>query len=432
MIQRGRDRVKQRSEGVGGSRFGDGRSPETAVTVSALNWAVRRSLEGRFRRDLWIRGEVANWTVSPAGHRYFSLRDQRQDATLPCVLFQSDAWRLPIDPENGMEVFVRGRPTLYEKQGRFQLRAGSIETAGEGLWRVAFERLRRRLAAEGLLDPGRKRSLPPLPRRIGVVTSRKGAAVHDVISVIRRRAPWVDIVVRHCRVQGEGAALEVRNALEYLAGWSASSGRPLDAIILGRGGGSAEDMWCFNEEAAVRAVAKSPVPVICATGHETDVTLCELVADVRAPTPSAAAEVAVPDIRRVRSSLDSAGSNLAVQLRKLVRRGHDQSSSVAGRLSAAARHALNVSKVRLAGAERRLPAGVGRTLDRSEGRVAALAGALTALSPLEVLARGYAAATALDGRRLRSIRDFEAGQRFRLRVSDGRVGATADAVEPQG
>ncbi|WP_419940139.1 exodeoxyribonuclease VII large subunit [Candidatus Palauibacter sp.] len=413
----------------GAAEVRDGRSPEGAITVSDLNAAARGTLEKRFG-DLWVRGEVTNWTRSSAGHRYFSLRDQERDASVACVFFRGDAWRLPADPEDGMEVFVHGRPTLYARQGRFQLRVRAIEAAGEGLWRIAFERLRRELAAEGMLDPERKRALPAFPRRVGVVTSRKGAALHDIITVLKRRAPWVGIVVSHCRVQGEGAAGEVRAALQRLADWGAGSpDRKLDAIILSRGGGSMEDLWCFNEEMAVRAVASSPVPVICAIGHEVDVTLCELVADVRAPTPSAAAELAVPDVRSVRVSLDTAGRGLARGLRRLITRGSDRVEAVAQRLPVSAGHARDVAKLRLATMAARLPAGMERVLARSRTRLAGLAAALDALSPLETVARGYAVATDLEGRRLTRIDDFTPRQRFRLRVEGGQVAATADAVE---
>lgn len=407
----------------------DGRSPEGAVTVSDLNEAARGTLEKRFG-ELWVRGEVTNWTRSSVGHRYFSLRDQAHDASVACVFFRGDAWRLPADPEDGMEVFVHGRPTLYARQGRFQLRVRAIEAAGEGLWRIAFERLRRQLAAEGMLDPERKRPLPAFPRRVGVVTSSKGAALHDIITVLRRRAPWVEIVVRHCRVQGEGAAGEVRGALQRLAEWGEGGPeRELDAIILSRGGGSMEDLWCFNEETAVRAVATSPVPVICAIGHEVDVTLCELVADLRAATPSAAAELAVPDIRSVRASLDTTGHGLARGLRRLITRGNDRVEALAHRLPASAGYVRDVAKLRLDSLAARLPVGMERVLSGSSARLASLAAALDALSPLETVARGYAVATDLEGRRLTRIDHFRPSQRFRLRVQGGRVAATADTVE---
>lgn len=408
----------------------DGRSAETAISVSALNEATRRMLEDRVPR-LWVRGEVAKWTVSPAGHRYFSLRDQDEEARVDCVFFQGDAWRLPADPEVGIEVFAFGQPTLYPKQGRFQLVVRSLETAGEGLWRIAFERLRRLLEAEGLLAPERKRVIPPFPRRIGVVTSRKGAALQDVLTVLRRRSPWVDVVVRDCRVQGEGAAFEIRDALARLAEWGGRDAeRALDAIILTRGGGSSEDLWCFNDEVVVRAVAACPVPVICAVGHEVDVTLAELVADLRAPTPSVAAELAVPDVREMRASLDVAGVGLARGLRRLVTRGRDRTRAAERRLPRAARRALEASQTRLGSLERRLPVGVERALGLSRARLAAIAGRLDTLSPLKTMARGYSVATSLEGGVRTQLNDFEIGGQFRLRVLGGSVEATTDRVEP--
>ncbi len=407
----------------------DGRSPETAISVSALNEGTRRMLEDRVPR-LWVRGEVASWTVSHAGHRYFSLRDGDEDARVDCVFFQGDAWRLPADPEVGTEVFALGQPTLYTKQGRFQLLVRSLETAGEGLWRVAFERLRRLLEAEGLLAPERKRALPAFPRRIGIVTSRSGAALHDVLTVLRRRSPWVDVIVRHCRVQGEGAALEIRDAIARLADWGGRDARgPLDTIILTRGGGATEDLWCFNEEIVVRAVATCPVPVICAIGHEVDVTLAELVADLRAPTPSAAAELAVPDVREYRESLDVIGVDLARGLRRLVTRGRDRVRGAERRLPRAVERTLESSQARLGMVARRLPGGVERALGASRGRLGAIAGRLDALSPLKTMARGYSVATDMSGSLLTRVEDFELEGRFRLRVLGGSVDATTDRVE---
>lgn len=377
----------------------DGSGPETAISVSALLGATRRLLEDRVPR-LWIRGEVAEWKVSSQGHRYFSLRDDR--ARVSCVMFQGDAWRLPTDPDVGMDVMVFGQATVYEAQGRFQVIVREIETAGEGLWRIAFERLRRTLDAEGLLAPDRKRPIPGFPTRIGIVTSKKGAALHDVLTVLRRRSPWVEILVCDCRVQGEGAAGEIRRALERVSGHGG-----VDAIILTRGGGSMEDLWSFNDEVAVRAVAACPVPVICAVGHEVDVTLAELVADLRAPTPSVAAELAAPDVRALRRRLGSAAEGLSGGLRRQVTWGRE--------------------RARRAGAG--LERGAARALESGRARLRTEAGRLEALSPLATLARGYAVATDLDGRLLARVGNFDPGRPFRLRLRDGTIRATAEDVE---
>ncbi|MCG8468162.1 MAG: exodeoxyribonuclease VII large subunit [Gemmatimonadetes bacterium] len=377
----------------------DGRTRETAISVAALNGATKRLLEDRVPR-LWVRGEIASWRRAASGHRYFSLRDD--EAQVDCVLFQGDAWRLPADPEDGMEVTVFGQPTLFAQRGRFQLVARSLEAVGEGLWRLAFERLRRSLAADGLLAPERKRPLPRFPRRLGVVTSLHGAALRDVLTVLRRRSPWVDVLVHDCRVQGEGAAFDIRDALERM-----SRVEPLDAVILTRGGGSTEDLWCFNEEVAVRAVAACRVPVVCAVGHEIDVTLAELVADVRAPTPSVAAELAAPDIAGLRAGLDRQASSLERGLR----RGVDQ------------------GRARLRRLRRQLPRRIERTLSDGRRRVGALSGRLDALSPLATLARGYSVATSPDGRLLSGPDAFRVGDPFRLRARGAVVGARVEEVE---
>jgi exodeoxyribonuclease VII large subunit len=387
--------------GAQDDRPGDGRSRERPVTVSALNATAKDLLEGTFR-PLWVIGEIANWHVAASGHRYFSLRDA--GAQIQCVLFQGDSWRLPTDPEEGMEVCAFGQPTLYPQGGRYQLIVRMIEARGEGLWRLAFERLRRKLAGEGLLDPARKRRLPALPRRIGVVTSRDGAALRDVLSVVRRRAPWTDVLVRDCRVQGEGAGLEICSALETLG-----SEPSLDLIILTRGGGSVEDLWAFNEEPVARAVAGCPIPVISAVGHEVDITIVDLVADLRAPTPSAAAELAVPDKDALRTRMRRMSASLVTGLRRRGKHGVDRARRL----------------------DERLRTTMGRRFERDGSRLARLARTLDALSPLDTLRRGYAVPLAPDGHILRRVGMFERGGAFRLRLIDGTVHCTADRSEPE-
>lgn len=381
-------------------RLPDGGSADRPVPVSTLNAAARDLLEATFA-PLWVLGEVTNWSVAASGHRYFSLRDDR--AQIQCVLFQGDAWRLPTDPEEGMEVTAFGRVSLYPQRGRYQLIVREIQAKGEGLWRLAFERLRRKLQDEGLLDPARKRALPRVPRRIGIVTSRDGAALRDILTIVKRRAPWTSVLVRDCRVQGEGAGGDIRAALEVLG-----SHPGVDLIILTRGGGSVEDLWCFNEEGVARAVAACPIPVISAVGHEVDVTIVDLVADVRAPTPSAAAELAVPDREDLRTRVQALSAGLATGLRRRARDGATRASRFEERLKAFMRHRL----------------------DRDGGRWLRLAERLNALSPLHTLRRGYAVPLAPDGRVLRTTDMFEVGGEFRLRVSDGTVHSRSERVEP--
>jgi len=377
-----------------------GRRPETALPVSEVNAAARELLEESFP-PLWVAGEIANWRQVGSGHCYFSLRDE--DAQISCVMWRRNARRLPTEPEEGMEVCAHGQISLYEVRGTYQLMVRELQARGEGLWRLAFEKLKKKLAAEGLLDDARKRPVPRVPSRVAVVTSRSGAALRDVVSVIRRRAPWTDVLVSHCRVQGEEAAPEIVAALERV-------GRrdDVDVVILTRGGGSVEDLWAFNEEPVARAVAASPIPVISAVGHEVDVTIADLVADVRAPTPSAAAEVAVPEAETLRAEVRGLAGSLADGLRSRVRRGRERARRGSERLVESAR----------------------RRLERARGRTERLGARLDALSPLGTLRRGYAVPTDEEGRVLRRREMFEGRERFRLRVVDGRVEARIEDVEP--
>lgn len=377
-----------------------GRDPESALPVSEINAAARELLEESFP-PLWVAGEIANWRQVSSGHCYFSLRDE--DAQISCVMWRRNARRLPTEPEEGMEVCAHGQVSLYEARGAYQLMVRELRARGEGLWRLAFERLKKKLSAEGLLDDARKRPTPRVPARVAVVTSRSGAALRDVVSVIRRRAPWTDILVADCRVQGEEAAPEIVAALERV-------GRrdDVDVAIVTRGGGSVEDLWAFNEEPVARAVADSPIPVISAVGHEVDVTIADLVADVRAPTPSAAAEVAVPAQEALRAEVAGLATSLAEGLRSRVRRGRDRAGRCAERL---------VSAVR-------------RRLERARGRTERLGARLDALSPLATLRRGYAVPTDAEGRVLRRRKSFEGVERFRLRVVDGRIESRVENVEP--
>ncbi len=376
-----------------------GASPETALPVAELNAAAREVLEESFP-PLWVVGEIADWTRAQSGHCYFSLRDET--AQLSCVMWRRHARDLPTEPEEGMEVCAFGEVSLYEARGDYQLLVRRMEARGEGLWRLAFERLKKKLAAEGLLDAERKRPLPRVPVRVGVVTSRTGAAVRDVVSVVRRRAPWTRILVSDCRVQGEEASGEVVEALERLVRHG-----DVDVIVVTRGGGSVEDLWAFNEEEVARAIAGCPVPVVSAVGHEVDVTIADLVADRRAPTPSAAGEVVVPDGDALRATLRRLAAGLVTGLRGRTRRGRERARRAAERLVAS----------------------MDRRLERLEGRVERLGGRLDALSPLSTLERGYAVPLDEEGDVLRRVEEFEPGDDVRLRVVDGRVGCRVRGTE---
>jgi exodeoxyribonuclease VII large subunit len=360
-------------------------------SVSRVNQAAKALLERGFG-VLRVRGEVTNFLRARSGHCYFTLRDD--EAQLRCVMWRDDARRLPTQPEEGMEVTARGRLTLYPARGDVQLAVTALEAEGEGLWKLALERVRAKLTAEGLTDPARKRPLPRFPARVGIVTSPDGAALRDIVTVIRRRAPWTQLVLCGTRVQGEGAADEIAAAIRRLG----RSGR-VEVMIVGRGGGSIEDLWCFNEEVVARAIAAAPVPVISAVGHETDITIADLVADLRAPTPSAAAEAAVPEVLELRR-------HLSAQRR---------------RLATAARGSLGFQRAGIGVLRSELVRAVGSAQQERRRAVRVLAGQLQALSPLAALARGYAVALSPEGRTLRARGDFHPGDPFILRVHDGEV-----------
>ena len=400
--------------------------PEPKVwTVSEVNRSVREMLED-YLPPLWVSGEVANWTAHRSGHRYFTLKDDQ--AQLRCVMWRSDARRLPIDPENGMNVRALGGLTLYEARGDYQLTVRQLEARdAEGLWRLAFEKLRNKLDAEGLLDPARKRPLPRFPQSVGIVTSATGAALKDMLTVIRRRAPWTRVVVRSCRVQGEGAALEVARAIRVLADSGAA-----EVLIVGRGGGSIEDLWAFNEEQVARAIAACPLPVISAVGHEIDLTIADLVADHRAPTPTGAAEAAVPDGMLLAETLRGVPVRLSRALRAAAERRGRWLTDAAARLERGVRGRLMPERGRAVSRWERLAGAVQRRLERRRQLLAAVAGKPDALSPLATLRRGYGVAHAEDGRVLRRRSDFPPGLPFRLRIVDGQVACEAKAGSEQG
>ncbi|MBI4409591.1 MAG: exodeoxyribonuclease VII large subunit [Gemmatimonadetes bacterium] len=373
-----------------------------AYTVSQVNALARQILEGSLP-PLWVGGEVSGWKRHPSGHCYFTLRDKY--AQLRCAMFRADAQRLPTDPEEGMQVRALGGLTVYEKRGEYQLVVRLLEAqqAG-GLWRLAFERLRAKLEAEGVLAPERKRPLPRCPGTVGVITSPVGAALHDILHVIERRAPWTRVVFCPAKVQGEGAAEELARAIRLF-----NRARAADVLIVGRGGGSMEDLWAFNEEVVARAIAASSIPVISAVGHEVDVTIADLVADVRAPTPTAAAERAVPDGVVMSRQL----SELTLRLEHSLRRRHGTGCATA------------------AGLERDLVEAMQAAVERRHERLARAAAKLEALSPLAALRRGYAVPLDEVGRILRRVRDFTPGGAFRLRVADGSVACNAEQIRPE-
>ena len=383
-------------------------------SVTQVNRAVRRLLEDTIE-SLWIGGEVANWTRTRSGHCYFTLKDEQSQ--LRSVMFKTEAETLPADPEEGTTVRAFGGLTLYEARGEYQLVVRRLEAQdAEGLWRQAFERLRLKLEAEGLLAPERKRALPRFPKAVGVVTSLVGAALADILTVVRRRAPWTRVVVRGARVQGEGSGDEVAEAIAALGG----SGL-VDVLIVGRGGGSLEDLWAFNEEVVARAIVACPVPVISAVGHEVDVTISDLVADVRAPTPSAGAEAAVEDGEGLSDALSVTRTRMSGALRAITFRRREVLGVRLGQLR---RSGVGLVQPRRAAVSRtgdRMESAVRGIAMLKKARLTEVAGKMDVLSPLATLGRGYALPQDASGRILRTVEAFKKGDRFSLRVSDGSV-----------
>jgi len=356
-----------------------------------LTRTVKDVLEGAFP-PLWVRGEVTDFKQHRNGHWYFALRDA--DASLRCVVWSRDTRRIPAPPDEGMSVVALGQVTLYAARGDLQFSVRAMDAVGDGLWRKAFELARARLERDGLLDPARKRPLPFLPRRIAVITSADGAALHDIISVTRRRNPLVELVLIPAAVQGDGATASLIAALDRLEVWGGA-----DLAIIGRGGGSREDLWAFNDEQLARRVAACQIPIISAVGHEVDISLCDLVADWRAPTPSAAAERAVPVLTDLRRAVATLGRQLQ--------------SAAAGRVTSGRR--------RLELAARQGAQGARRLVQHRRLELEGVAGKLHALSPLATMARGYVAATTPAGALVASTRQVEPGDALHIRFRDGRA-----------
>ncbi len=387
-------------------------------SITQVNRAVKEMLESSIDA-LWIGGEVGQWTRSRPGHCYFTLKDEQ--AELRAVMFARDASLIPTDPEQGMRVRCFGDLTLYERRGNYQMIVRRIEAEGEdGLWRKAFEKLKARLAGEGFLAAERKLSLPAYPEVVGVVTSPTGAALRDIVTVLRRRAPWSRIVLSPSRVQGEGASEELAKALDRLV-----ESKVPDVIIVGRGGGSLEDLWAFNEEALARAIVASPIPIVSAVGHEVDVTISDLVADLRAPTPSAAAELVVPDGVLLLSSVRAAPLRLSRGVRRAAERRRARVTDRMRVLSRTMERSIRPARQAVGMDFERLERSIQQSLEQKRAAFSMLSGRLEALSPLATLARGYSVARTSEGTVLRRVTDFHPGLQFDLKVTDGTVEANA-------
>lgn len=389
--------------------------------VSEIAFLLRKLLENEpVLQQIAVRGELSNYKRHVSGHHYFTLKDA--NSRLRCVFFRSRARLLDFEPEDGQQVIALGSIGMYEAGGDVQLYVDQLIPEGAGALHLAFERMKARLAEEGLFDQGRKRPLPPFPKRIGVITSPTGAAIRDIISVARRRHPGVDLLIIPTQVQGEGAAQMIAEAIE-------AAGRidDLDLLIVGRGGGSLEELWAFNEEVVARAVANSVHPVISAVGHETDVTIIDFVADLRAPTPSAAAEMAVPDRAALQEGVRSLGARLVSAAHRMAARRRERLVWLRkSRGLARPAEMLRQSQQRLDELVHRMHAWGRTDSERRRRRLETLSGKLDSLSPLATLARGYAICRLPDGRVLRRLGDVEVGGALRVRLVDGELHCRID------
>ena len=442
------------------------------LTVTQVTRRVKGALESEIGQ-IWVSGEISNWKESGAGHAYFTLKDEASQ--IDAVIFKGRLNRLRFRPENGLEVVVHGLVTVYERRGQYQINCDEIHPKGMGALQIAFEKLKKKLSEEGLFDEAHKKPLPMLPRRIGIVTSRTGAAIRDILHVLERRFTNVHVLLYPTRVQGEGAAAEIVEGIRALDAYG------VDVMIVGRGGGSLEDLWPFNEEAVVRAVFEARTPIISAVGHEVDFCLTDFAADKRAPTPSAAAEIVVREqtalrdavgqlrrrlrkaqsarLERLRNRLALAAASYALrrpddivrqrrqQVDDLTMRLHDRVAERLaerkGRLTAATRALgylsphVRVARARetLAAQRSRLARAVVQRVAHQRGRIAPLAARLNALSPLSVLSRGYALAWRVDGTDgadavlVRDAAALARGDRMRLRFGRGGADAVVESVE---
>ncbi len=384
------------------------------LSVGQLNFYVRSLLEGDVHlANVRVVGEISNFKNHyGSGHLYFSLKDD--GALVRAVMFRGNAMRLTFLPREGMRVVCRGRISLYEKDGQYQFYVEDLKPDGAGSLAAAFEALKQKLEAEGLFSPMHKRPLPPYPEKIAVVTSETGAALQDILKILARRWPIAEILLFPVLVQGAGAAAELTRALRQL-----SKRTDLDLILIGRGAGSAEDLWAFNDETLARAIYASPVPVISAVGHETDFTICDFVADLRAPTPSAAAELASPDSAQLQASLAGYEGRLRLSLQKQLSAYKSRLLAVQNRqFFAYPGRLLEPIELRLAQAEHRLQHAYFQLLRDKRHTLSKMAASLDALSPLRVLGRGYSIAEK-GTQVVRSVLDISVGDKIRLRFIDG-------------
>ena len=397
------------------------------LSITQINEYIRSKMDtDALLNSIAVRGEISNYKVYPSGHHYFTLKDE--GAALKCVMFKGNALRLRFRPDNGMKVIAMGKISVYPRDGAYQLYCSAMAMDGIGDLYAAFEQLKKKLEAQGLFDPAHKKPLPKYPGTIGIVTSSAGAAVHDMLRILRKRYPLSRVRLLPVRVQGAEAPAEIAGAIRY-----ANLHYLADLLIVGRGGGSIEDLWAFNDEQVAYAIYESDIPVISAVGHEPDVTISDFVADLRAATPSNAAELAVPDQDALRQTLDSMSSAMATALSRQLTaaRRHYQLLAAHPALQSPVnyleqrRKSLEILKNKLVSAQN-------QGISLRKQRYIAVTAKLDAMSPLKVLTRGYAMAQTEDGTVLRSVTQAHPGDQIQISVSDGKLSAAVTDVKENG
>lgn len=392
---------------------------QNVLSITQLNEYIRGKMDtDPLLTQVAVRGEISNYKLYPSGHHYFTLKDE--SSALRCVLFKGNAARLRFRPENGMKIIAMGKVSVYPRDGAYQLYCTGLTMDGVGDLYAAFEQLKKKLEAQGLFDPAHKKPIPKYPGTIGIITSSAGAAVHDMLRILRKRYPLSKVRLLPVRVQGVEAPGEIAAAIGY-----ANHYRLADLLIVGRGGGSIEDLWAFNDERVAYAIYHSEIPVISAVGHEPDVTISDYVADLRAATPSNAAELAVPDQDALRQNLDAMSNAMVSSLSRQVKAARQHLKVLSA--SQALRSPTGYLEQRSQSVEllkNRLVAAQNQNITRARQRFIAQISKLEAMSPLKVLTRGYSMAQTQRGEVVRSINQVELGERIRIRLSDGTISAT--------
>ncbi|MBQ6892581.1 MAG: exodeoxyribonuclease VII large subunit [Clostridia bacterium] len=409
--------------GVFDDIFGIPKAPsDGAITVTELNEYIKSKIDSDvFLSHVTVKGEISNFTNHyKTGHFYFTIKDE--GSLIKAVMFRGAASKINFVPENGMKIIAKGRVSAFVRDGQYQLYCEAMEPDGIGALYFAFEQLKKKLSAEGLFDESRKKPLPKIPTRIGVITSPTGAAIRDIINILGRRFPYAKVILYPALVQGAEAAPSLIDGMNYF-----NSQNNVDVIIIGRGGGSIEDLWAFNDETLARTVAASAIPTISAVGHETDFTICDFVADRRAPTPSAAAELAVPETHELMHKIDNIIGRMSLLLTRRIESGRQILDFYRNQgIFAYPERIFEERKMQLLMLGQKLETNMSTKLIADRSLLAQRTAKLEALSPLGILSRGYSVAADTKGNVISSVNDVSKGDKFTLRLSDGTVGATVN------